>query len=235
MANLVSRSDVIGTAAASTVITAANQKIIEGIVTRYHRIWFYIMTSGDIWQQFGVATWRAGRARSLLRIAVPGFLTLTVVAAVLWWSGAITPHIRWSTNAFFLHAEVDKNGVLSTTVDIEVENDGPVPFTLTGVSAKIPGILLLPADEEKKVRSPLTVASGGVKTLKRRVVITDCAAVPHEPQPVEFTYRTWMGSGSVEVMGDSWELTGPGERLQVAWQRGLATEVCNDAVSPEWP
>ncbi|MEU4533606.1 hypothetical protein AB0G15_01950 [Streptosporangium sp. NPDC023825] len=223
-----------GTAAASTVVTTANQKIIEGVVTRYHRIWFYIVTSGDIWQQFDVATWRAGHARSLLRSVVFGFLSLAVVGSILWWSGAVTPHIRWDTDAFFLHAEVDENGVLSTNLDIELENEGLVPFTITDISAKIPGILLLPADEAKEEHALVTVGSGDQKTLRRRVVITDCAAVPHEPQPVTFTYRTWLGSRTAEVTWGSWALTGPEVRLPIAWQRGLASKACNDAVSPDF-
>ncbi|MFF3442212.1 hypothetical protein [Streptosporangium sp. NPDC002721] len=97
------------------------------------------------------------------------------------------------------------------------------------------GIRLLPADGTKEDPSSVTVGSGDLKTLRRSVVITDCAAVPREPQPVSFTYSTWMGSGSAEVTWDSWELTGPEARLPVAWQRGLAGKVCNDAVSPDWP
>ncbi|GAA4181104.1 hypothetical protein GCM10022252_04920 [Streptosporangium oxazolinicum] len=171
-----------------------------------------------------------------MRIVVTGFLSLMVVASVLWWSGAITPHIRWDTDAFFLHAEVDENGVLSTPMVVRLENDGLVPFTLTDISAEIPGMVLLPADGAKEERSPVTVGSGGRKILESRVVITDCAAVPHEPQPVAFTYRTWLVSGSAEVMWDSWRLTGPeGDELPVAWHRGLAAKVCGDAVSPDWP
>ncbi|MEU8379985.1 hypothetical protein [Streptosporangium sp. NPDC048865] len=164
-----------------------------------------------------------------------GFLSLAVVGSVLWWSGAMTPHIRWSTNTFFLRAEVDENGVLSTALDIDLKNEGMVPFTITGISAKIPGILFPPPDETKEERSQVTVGSGGQKTLRKRVVITDCAAVPREPQPVRFTYSTWMGSGTAEVTWDSWSLTGPETELPIAWQRGLASKVCNDAVSPDWP
>lgn len=161
-------------------------------------------------------------------------LALVVVTAVLWFSGAITPNIRWSTVGFFLRAEVDENGVLSTTLPIELENDGLASFAITGISAEMPGLRLLPADEAKEEHPVVIVAGGGHGTLEGRIVITDCAAVPHEPQPVSFTYRTWMGSGAAEVTWDSARLTGPAGSLPIAWQRALAGKVCNDAVSPKW-
>ncbi|WP_433370675.1 hypothetical protein [Streptosporangium sp. CA-115845] len=156
-----------------------------------------------------------------------------LIVTGIWWSGVPTPHIRWSIDDFFLSPEVDKNGVLYASLNIELENEG-VAFTLTGISAEMPGLHLLPADETKKERSVVTVKGGDFETLTRRVVITDCAAVPHEPQPVRFTYRTWLGSGSAEVTWDSWQLTGPAERLQVAWQRGLAGKICNEVLSTKW-
>ncbi|ACZ85370.1 hypothetical protein Aros01_01425 [Streptosporangium roseum] len=166
---------------------------------------------------------------------VSSCLSLVVIAAFLWWSGAITPHIRWEVDDFLSRTEVDENGVLSASLHIELENEGLAPFVLTGISAEIPGLLLLPADGAKKEHSLVTVESGDMKTLETRIVITDCAAVPHEPQPVGFTYRTWMGPGSAEVTWDSWWLEGAEGRLPVAWQRGLAGKICNYAVSPDWP
>lgn len=190
------------------------------------------MNSDDIWQQFGVASRRDQQAR--LRAVVFGCLSLTAIAAVLWWSGAVTPHIRWELDDFLLRAEVDENGVLSTTVHIDVENEGAVSFTLTDISAGIPGLRFLPADKAKEERPEITVAPGERENLRRRVVITDCAAVPHEPQPVRFTYRTWTGTRSAEVTWRSWRLEGPGKSLPVAWQRALAGKVCNEAVTGEW-
>ncbi|MEU9834565.1 hypothetical protein AB0D67_23800 [Streptosporangium sp. NPDC048047] len=146
---------------------------------------------------------------------------------------------------------MDENGVLSSSWRIEIENEASVPFTVTGVSAEMPGLRLLPADETEKEQAVLTVGGGKTEVLNRRVVITDCAAVPYEPQPVRFTYRTWMGSGSEQVVWDSWRLSQPEEpeeseeseesdgtvvfddpqRLNpVAWQRGLAGMICNDAM-----
>ncbi|GGL30392.1 hypothetical protein GCM10014719_34680 [Planomonospora parontospora subsp. antibiotica] len=162
-----------------------------------------------------------------------GCLALALFASGLWWSGALTPHIRWSLDGFFLHAQVDENGVLSTDIDIELENEGPTPFTFTGISAEIPGLRFLPADEARNERFTVTVAGGGMEYLRRRVVITDCAAVPHEPRPVTFTYRTWLRSGSAEAMWNSWRLSGPAGSVLVAWQRGLAGKVCNGAVNPD--
>ncbi|WP_162641172.1 hypothetical protein [Streptosporangium sp. 'caverna'] len=193
------------------------------------------MNSGDIWQQFGVATWVSPRAQLLLKVVVSSCLSLVVVAAVLWWSGVIIPHIRWQPESLFLHSQVDENGVLYTRLYIELENDGLAPFTLTGMSTEMPGFLLLPADEAKDERAVVTVAGGDQETLTRRIVITDCAAVPHEPQPISFTYRTWMGSGSAKVTWNSWHMTGAAGSLPVAWQRGFAIKACNDAVSPEFP
>ncbi|MGW2154641.1 hypothetical protein [Nonomuraea sp. NPDC001699] len=69
--------------------------------------------------------------------------------------------------------------------------------------------------------------------MTRRFVITDCAAVPHEPQPIRYTYRTWLGTGSSEVTPTSWQLTGSTGSVPVAWQRGLAGLACNQAVSGE--
>jgi hypothetical protein len=158
---------------------------------------------------------------------------LVVIVVPLWWSGAVTPHIRWEVAVFALHADVDKNGVLSTNIYIDVENEGLVPFTITGISMEIPGFRLLPAEAREDTAS-VTVPSGGMETLPRRLVITDCAAVPHEPQPIRFTYTTWLDSGAAEVTWDSWWLEGFGEQIPLAWQRGLATKVCNGAVSSEW-
>ncbi|MFG1960531.1 hypothetical protein [Nonomuraea sp. NPDC049028] len=233
VANLVSRSDVTGMAAISTVTMATTQEIIGGTVTKCHHIWCYIVSSDDIWRQFGIATWRAQRSR--LSAMAAGGLTLVIVAAALWGSGSITPRVQWSLEALFLRAEVDQNGVLSTPVYIELENEGMASFVLTGISAEIPGLRLLSADQAKGESSEVAVESGNRQIMERRIVITDCAAVPHEPQPIRFTYRTWLGPGSVEVMGDSWGLPGLKGSVPVAWQRGLAAEVCNDAVSPDWP
>lgn len=158
-----------------------------------------------------------------------------IIAAAPWWSTAITPHIRWEVDPFFVHADVDENGVLSTRAFIELENEGPVSVTLTDISAEIPGLRLLPADKVDEESSVVTLRRGGSATVSRRIVITDCAAVPHEPQPMRFTFRTWTGSGSAEALADSWQLTGPTGSIPLAWQRGLADDVCNDAVSPQWP
>ncbi|WP_189248753.1 hypothetical protein [Streptosporangium pseudovulgare] len=161
---------------------------------------------------------------------------------------------------------MDENGALSSSVVIEIENEASAPFTITGVSAEMPGLRLLPTDEVKGEHSELTVGGGRTEVLERRVVITDCAAVPYEPQPIRFTYRTWTGPGSAEVTLTSWQLSEPeepeepedsedsedsegseeseeseefdgtvlfGDRQQsspVAWQRGLAGMVCNDAM-----
>ncbi len=156
-----------------------------------------------------------------------------VIAGSLWWSGAVTPHVSWEVVGFFLDADVDENGVLSTSMYIDVENEGLVPFTITDISMDIPGFRLLPAEARDDTAS-VTVRSDGMKTLRRKLVITDCAAVPHEPQPIRFTYTTWMDSGTAEVIWNSWYLTGSGEQIPIAWQRGLATKVCNEAVSSEW-
>ncbi|MEU0564870.1 hypothetical protein ABZ297_05660 [Nonomuraea sp. NPDC005983] len=190
------------------------------------------MASDDIWQQFGIASWRAYRLRLL--IVVYGCVALLVMTAGLWWTGAITPHIRWSVDTFFSHADVDQKGVLYSDVVIEVENEGWVTFTLTGISADIPGLRFLPPDKGRNEHATLTARFGGTKVLTRRVVITDCAAVPHEPRPIRFTYQTWLGTGSAEVIWSSGQLNGPSRSLPIAWQRGLASKICNEAVSPEW-
>ncbi|WP_433540733.1 hypothetical protein ACQP10_01455 [Streptosporangium sandarakinum] len=241
-----------GTAAASRAATAITEMAIEGTVTKGNHIWCYIVTAENAWEQFDIATWRTWRSRlpSLLSV----FALLVVIAVLLWSSGVITPQIRWRVDAFFVHAEVDENGVLSGSLLIEIENEASVPFTITGVSAEMPGLRLLPADEAKGEHTELTVGGGRIEVLERRVVITDCAAVPYEPQPVRFTYRTWMGSRSAEVTWDSWRLSEPeeaeepeesgefegtvliGDQQQsgpVAWQRGFAGMVCNDAMDPD--
>jgi hypothetical protein len=164
---------------------------------------------------------------------ISGCLTLVVIAVSLWWSGAVTPHIRWEVAVFALYADVDKNGVLSTNIYIDVENEGLAPFTITGISMAIPGFRLLPAEAREDAAS-VTVPSGGMETLSRRLVITDCAAVPHEPQPIHFTYTSWLDSGAAEGTWGSWWLEGFGEQIPLAWQRGLAAKVCNSAVSSEW-
>ncbi|MBB5774427.1 hypothetical protein [Nonomuraea jabiensis] len=192
----------------------------------------YIVNSDDIWQQFGVTTWRAQRVR--LRRVVSVLVSLVVVVGFLWWLREAPPQVRWRLHSSFLDADVDENGVLSTRAYIEMENEGLAAFTLTGISAEMPGLRLLPADEAQDERSTVTVERGGSQTVVRRIVITDCAAVPREPQPVRFTYRTWMGSGSAEVIWGSWRLEGPEGGLPVAWQRALASDVCNEVVSGEW-
>ena len=209
------------------------QAITGGIVTKCHHIWFYIVSSDDIWQQFGIATWRARRARLL--VVVCGSLSLVIIAAAPWWSAAITPHIRWEVDPFFVHADVDENGVLSTRAFIELENEGLASVTLTDISAEIPGLRLLPVDKTDKGGSVVTLAGGASATVTRSIVITDCAAVPHEPRPMRFSYRTWTGSASMEAPAGSWQLKGPTGSIPIAWQRALADDLCNDAVSPHWP
>lgn len=166
---------------------------------------------------------------------VCGSLSLMTIAAAPWLAAAITPHIRWEIDAFFVHADVDENGVLSTRAFIDLENEGLASVTLSDISVEMPGLRLLPPDKTEEEESVVTVKGGGSATVHRRIVITDCAAVPHEPQPMRFTYRTWTGSGSAEARADSWQLTGPTGSIPLAWQRGLADDLCNDAVSPRWP
>ncbi|NUW41137.1 hypothetical protein [Nonomuraea rhodomycinica] len=161
-------------------------------------------------------------------------MALLLMAEGLWWTGAIIPHIRWSVDASFAHADVDPKGVLYSDVYFEVENEGSVPFTLTGISADIPGLRFLPPDKGREEQPDVTVQLGDIGVLRRRIVITDCAAVPHQPRPIRFTYRTWLDTGSAEVVLDSGRLDGPSTSLPVAWQRGLAGKVCNEAVDPEW-
>ncbi|GAB2482457.1 hypothetical protein GCM10027187_57590 [Streptosporangium sandarakinum] len=249
MTNLSSLSRVTGTAAVSRAATAITEMAIEGTVTKGNHIWCYIVTAENAWEQFDIAMWRTWRSR------LPGLLSvfalLVFITVLLWSSGVITPQIRWDIDTFFVHAEVDENGVLSGRLHIEIENEASAPFTITGVSAEMPGLRLLPADEAKGERTELTVEGGRIEVLERRVLITDCAAVPYEPRPVRFTYRTWTGSGSAEVTWGSWQLSGPeeqeesgefegtvliGDRQQsspVAWQRGFAGMVCNDAMDPD--
>ncbi|MFI9593492.1 hypothetical protein [Nonomuraea sp. NPDC052265] len=158
---------------------------------------------------------------------------LMCVAGGLWWSGSITPHIRWGIESFFLSAEVDDNGVLSTSAWVELENQAISPFTITDISMAIPGLRLLPPENTENDPAEITVGGDGSRTVIRRIVITDCAAVPHEPQPIQFTYRTWLVSGTSEVMLDPWQMTVRERRVPVAWQRALAATVCNKAVSGE--
>lgn len=160
-------------------------------------------------------------------------VVLMCVAAGLWWSGSITPHIRWGIEDFFLQADVDGNGVLSTNALIELENQTIAPFTITDISMSIPGLRLLPSKDTEDDPAEITVEGNGSRTVVRRIVIADCAAVPREPRPIRFTYRTWLGSGSSEVILDPWQLTGSEGQVPVAWQRGLASLVCNKAVSGE--
>ncbi|SEL83659.1 hypothetical protein SAMN05660976_03484 [Nonomuraea pusilla] len=162
-----------------------------------------------------------------MHAAVLGCLSLVVAATALTGSGSLTPHIRVSAVDVLL-AGVGPGGALSSGLTGELENEGWAAFTLTGVSADVPGLRLIPEDE-------LTVEGGKTRTFSGRVVVTDCAAVPREPRSIRFTYRTWLWSGSVEVIPDSWRLPGTsGEPVPVAWQRGVAVEMCNRAVSSDW-
>ncbi|MEV4369911.1 hypothetical protein AB0J71_22770 [Nonomuraea sp. NPDC049637] len=186
------------------------------------------MSSADIWQQFGVAP------RTRLPFVVSGCLVLMCVAGGLWWTGSITPNIRWRIDSFFLTAHVDDNGVLSTRAWIELENQAISPFTITDISMAIPGLRLLPPEDTQDDPAKFTVRGDDSETVIRRIVITDCAAVPHEPQPIRFTYRTWLVSGTSEVVLDPWQMTVGERRVPVAWQRALAGTVCNKAVSGEF-
>ncbi|GAA4511797.1 hypothetical protein GCM10023096_18880 [Nonomuraea ferruginea] len=204
------------------------QVIIGGVVTTCHHIRFFLVGSDEIWERFGIASWRAHLAR--LRLVVAAGLSLTVFAAAFWWSGAITPRITWEPEPFFARAHVDERGILSIRLEIAVENEGITPFVLTGLSMNIPGLRLLPAEETEEIE----VDAGGREWLTRQIAITDCAAVPHEPRPVSFTYSTWMGSGSAEAMWGPWWMSNTAGGVPVAWQRALAIDACSKAVSGEW-
>ncbi|MEV4219310.1 hypothetical protein [Nonomuraea sp. NPDC049725] len=191
------------------------------------------MASDEIWQQYGVTSWRAEPVR--LRVVIWTSFSLVMVTAFLWGTGAVTPHINWNINSFFAGAWVDeKSGALSTRFFVEIENEGSTTFTVSGLSMNIPGLRLLPA--ENPGAEKVTVEGGDMEVMERHVAITDCAAVPHTPQPVRFTYETYLGARTAEVTWDSWQLTGPdGATVPVAWQRGLSDKVCSEAVSDEWP
>ncbi|MFI6174614.1 hypothetical protein ACIA8R_03640 [Nonomuraea sp. NPDC051191] len=160
-------------------------------------------------------------------------MLMCVAATGLWWSGSVTPRIRWEIDDFFVHGEVNDNGVLSTVAVIEIENETASAFTVTDISMSIPGLRLLPPEKTDDDPAVITVEGGGIRPVTRRFVITDCAAVPHEPQPIRYTYRTWLGTGSSEVTPTSWQLTGSTGSVPVAWQRGLAGLACNQTVSGE--
>ncbi|YCK33118.1 hypothetical protein ACNF49_03145 [Actinomadura sp. ATCC 39365] len=208
--------------------STATQEITGGIDTRRHNIWFHLVSSADIWQQFGIAP------RTRMPAVVSICLVLMCVAASLWWSGATTPRIQWTIDSFFPSADVDDNGVLSTRALFELENEAISPITITDISMSIPGLRLLPPESSQDESAKTTVEGRGMDSVSRRIVITDCGAVPHEPRPIRFTYRTWLGTGSSEVTPTSWQLTGKAGQVPVAWQRGLAGLVCNKAVSGEF-
>lgn len=151
-------------------------------------------------------------------------LSLAALAAVFWSSGVITPHIHWGATGLFTY--VDENGELTTHLTIDVENEGITPFVLTGISTDIPGMRF--ADTETK---EVTVSPGGFEMVKATVVITDCTAVPHEPQPLRYSYRTWLRSGTAETVWDSPRIGG----VPIAWQQWLSTGACSEAVRDVWP
>jgi hypothetical protein len=217
---------VIGKAAAMMVLAATVQQNIGGSITSCHHIWFDVVQSDEIWKEFGVTTWHNRHRR--LRIVITGFLLQAAVTTGLWSSGALIPRSLWSADPHFAANDPDNNGGLSFRLLLEVENEGSVPFTVVGVSADIPGLRLLPPETRKEV----TVAGSNIEVLRVRVAITDCAAIPHEPQPIRFTYRTWSGSRTAEAMVRSWQVNNLSRSVPIAWQRGLAVNICNAAMLP---
>ncbi|MGW3343561.1 hypothetical protein ACWDA3_09640 [Nonomuraea rubra] len=222
-----------GIAAAAMTATMI-QAIAGGAVTRCHDIGFRAVTPDDLWRQFGIGGRRARRFG--LPVMAWMCAVSVAVAAFLWETGALYPRIDWSIFDFFMNADVDENGVLSSDLYIELENKGLATFTITAISMDIPGLRLLPADVTRNEDAIVTVGHDAGGTMRRRMVITDCAAVPHEPQPIRFTYRTWLGEWESEVIWDSWTLTNSmGKRVPVAWQRAFAVKVCDDAVADGSP
>ncbi|MFG1946129.1 hypothetical protein [Nonomuraea sp. NPDC048826] len=155
-------------------------------------------------------------------------LSLAVVA-VPWAAEADSRRIHWTgPDIGVLGVEKTDDGALAVALRIEVEYQGIGSFTLTGLSADIPGMRLLPVNKARDETGQVTVESGSWETLRRTVVITDCEAVPREPQPIRFTYRTWLGDGEGQVVWHPRQL--PEESVTVAWQRGIAIEACDEAV-----
>ncbi|NRQ37121.1 hypothetical protein HII36_35595 [Nonomuraea sp. NN258] len=203
------------------------------------------MTPDELLRQFGVADWRAERLR--LHILFWSCVWIVVMASMLSLTGSVTPHIRWDVHDANM-GWVNDDGVLSTVILIEVENEGGVPVTISEISADIPGLRFLPPDETDDRTAEVTVAAGERGSLKRHVVITDCTAVPYEPRPVRFAYSTWANSGEAQVVwgsprfntnestnestnGRAGESTyeRAGESA-VAWQSAIAVTACQQAM-----
>ncbi|MET8862554.1 hypothetical protein ABZW11_06310 [Nonomuraea sp. NPDC004580] len=157
---------------------------------------------------------------------------LAVVAVILSWAGATEPRADWTADEGLSYR--DEAGRLVTSMTLEVWNEGPVPFTITGIALDVPGLRLLPPDGTKRERASVRVAAYELVSISRSVHVGDCAKVPREPQPVRFTYRTPLWSGESEAVPDSWRYSGLGDDVTLAWQRGLAAQACNEAVSDEW-
>ncbi|GAA3101546.1 hypothetical protein [Nonomuraea salmonea] len=159
---------------------------------------------------------------------------LAVAAAIFSWAGAATPRAAWTAEAWLPHR--DDAGRLVTTMTLEVLNEGPVPVTITGIALDVPGLRLLPLDAKNNEWASVEVAGYERDVIYRTVHVGDCAKVPREPRPVRFTYRTPLWSGESEAVPGAWHISTPGEedRVPLAWQRGLAAQACNEAVSDEW-
>lgn len=160
-----------------------------------------------------------------LAVAVAGWLAVT--GAVMWMVGLLVPNFEWDAGILVTNPQVGADGVLFDDIDITVRNNGMFPVTITGLTADMPGLRVV-------AKTPVTVREW--TSVKARVYVSDCSAVPYEPQPVHFSYRTPLVPGATDTTWNSRQQVSDSEEpFTLAWQRSLASSICNEAMKPEWP
>ncbi|WP_214320791.1 hypothetical protein [Nonomuraea sediminis] len=184
--------------------------------------------SDDLWRQIdpkaGLLTGRQ------LAVRLGAVALVVVLGAAVWWSGLVKPRVTAEVDGFFTSGAMRRDDQfrpvgLEGLVDMRITNHGLVPFTITGVSAGIPGLRLVRVEQ----KFPVSLGSGDSVTLRMEFDVTDCPAVPLDPRPVRVTYTSWSRDGAFEAVETERMIrSGDPKRRLVAWQRSMADEACND-------
>lgn len=158
-------------------------------------------------------------------------VSVALACAALWWTGAAYPRLSYGETWPALGAASPRDDFLRpTSLAVEQEwvvvNDGWAPVRITGFHTDIAGL-------ELAATSPATRTIGARQsaTFVLRFTVTDCDAVPFEPQPVTVLFDHWLFDGSYTGQLDqAWAREVRGERYGLAWQRADAEQACGDAL-----
>ena len=196
-----------------------------------------IGVSDEVWQRLDPVAGRLPR-RSVrrLRVIIAAASVLVTVAALVWYSGAAVPRLRWSEEGGFMWA----TGPDFVSQAVHVVNDGWLTVSIVGAGRSGPGLKLIavqdgPPDPVMVRSNPLphVLQPGESLTLVVVYRITDCSVITTDPWPVPVRVQRPWGTQTVDIpvppqvgTRNSGYASGPYLPM-IEWQRAISDQLCS--------